>query len=128
MPDENSKTEEASANTSKPVSNPVNLDPNISAVFCYLIPVVGGIIFLITDKKSKFVKFHATQSILFWVLVWGASLIATSLRIIYIGFILSPMISLAAFAIWVFLMVKAYRNEEYELPYLGKIAKDHAEH
>jgi uncharacterized membrane protein len=38
------------------------------------------------------------------------------------------MISLAAFAIWVFLMVKAYRNEEYELPYLGKIAKDHAEH
>jgi uncharacterized membrane protein len=45
-------------------------------------------------------------------------------KIILIGNILDPLVSVGLFLVWIMLMWKAYNKEEYELPYIGKMAKE----
>jgi len=101
-----------------------NFDSNVAAALSYLLSPFTGILFFAMEKEDKFVRFHAFQSILFGIVVMGAMSIATNLRFILIGFFLQPLFSMIAFAYWMILMWKAYNNEKYELPYLGKIAKE----
>lgn len=114
------KSETAStASSTKP-----QLESNVLAALAYAIPLVMGVVVLLTEKENKFVRFHAFQSIIFGLVWYGASAIATSLYIILIGLILSPIITVAGVALWFFLMWKAYNNQEYQLPFVGKIAHD----
>src|ERR1044071_4658742 len=47
----------------------MNLDSNVGAMLCYIanflccIGVILAIIFLVTEKENRFVKFHAVQSL-----------------------------------------------------------------
>src|SRR5699024_8626623 len=43
-----------------------NLEENVVSLLCYLGSFVTGIIFIIIEKNSKFVRFHAMQSIVFF--------------------------------------------------------------
>ena len=104
--------------------SPQNFDPNVLATFCYLVPPFTGIVFFLIEKKNKFVRFHAIQSILFGIAVYVLVTLVINLQFIYIGFILQPFATLGSFGLWLLLMWKAYQNEEYELPVIGKIAKD----
>ena len=101
-----------------------NFDPNVIAVFSYLLPPVTGIIFFLVEKKDKFVRFHAFQSILFGAALFVLWKVAQLLKIILIGHVLEPVVSIGGFVFWLLLMWKAYNKEKYELPYLGKMAKD----
>ena len=101
-------------------------EPNVAASLSYLIPPITGLVFFLMEKDNKYVKFHAFQSVLFGVLAYALWKISQSLFIIYIGYIVEPVVSIGTFLLWLFLIWKAYNNEEYELPYLGKIAKDQA--
>ena len=38
------------------------LDPNLAAALAYLLGFLTGILFLVIEKDSKFVRFHALQS------------------------------------------------------------------
>ena len=100
------------------------MEPNIAAALSYLLSPLTGILFFLIEKENKFVRFHAFQSILFGAAVFVAWMIAGALTVIVIGLILMPIISIGALVLWLILMYKAYSNEEYELPFLGKIAKD----
>lgn len=104
-----------------------NLEPNVSAAFAYILPPISGIIFFLMEKKNKFVRFHAMQSILFGAVSYAVLTLLGTLRIIYIGYFLQPLATMASFAIWLILIWKAYQNEEYHLPYLGKIAKEYSD-
>jgi uncharacterized membrane protein len=99
-------------------------EPNIAAALSYLITPFTGIAFFLIEKENKFVRFHAFQSILFGVAVFAASILANMLIAVVIGIFIAPLVSLVAFILWLMLMWKAYNNEEYELPILGKIAHD----
>jgi uncharacterized membrane protein len=101
---------------------PYQMDPNVEAALSY-IPLVGVAVYLM-EKNNKFVRTHAAQSVLFWIAIIVLNSVASTLRMIIIGYILIPIISLLAVGGWVFLSWKAYNNEEFELPFLGKIAKD----
>ncbi len=103
---------------------PYNIDSNIEAALSY-IPLVGIGVFVM-EKENKFVRFHALQSIFYWVAVLIAQSIASTLTVVFIGIILVPLVGIAAVAGWVFMMWKAYNKEEYELPFIGKIAKEQA--
>src|SRR3954462_10811716 len=63
------------------------LDANIAALLAYLFGLLSGIIFYVIEKDSKFVKFHAMQSILFnaVVAVWffGFSIILPILGLVF---------------------------------------------
>jgi uncharacterized membrane protein len=95
------------------------LKPNIAGLLCYLFGWITGIIFLVVEKKSQFVRFHAAQSIV----VFGAlSILGIILNFIpYIGF-LSAIVGLLGFILWLFLIYKAYQGESYKLPIAGDIA------
>ncbi|KTB49058.1 putative membrane protein [Dehalogenimonas alkenigignens] len=97
------------------------LAPNVAALLCYLGVWVTGIIFLILEQKSVKVRFHATQSILIfaplaimgWILGW----IPNS------GGVLSAAVSIVALVLWITLMVKAYRDEEFEVPFVSSLSR-----
>ena len=40
------------------------LDENVAGLLCYVATWITGIIFFVIEKDSKFVKFHAMQSII----------------------------------------------------------------
>lgn len=101
---------------------PYKMDPNVEAALSY-IPLVGVAVFLM-EKNNKFVRFHALQSILFWVAIVVLNSIASALRLFVIGYILMPLVSFVAVGGWVFLSWKAYNNEEFEIPYIGKVARE----
>jgi uncharacterized membrane protein len=106
-----------------PHQQPFKFEPNIAAVISY-IPFIGSIYFLMSEKENKFIRFHAMQSLIFWLVFLGVSGIMSTLKLLYIGVLLEPIFQVGTIALWFFLMYQAYMNVEYELPILGKIAKD----
>ncbi|MBT6401236.1 DUF4870 domain-containing protein [candidate division WWE3 bacterium] len=114
---------------SKPTASSINpkpydLEPNVEATLSYLLPPFTGIAVYIMEKENKFVRFHAMQSILLGIAAFVLSATAQALIVVLIGFILMPMVSIAVFLAWLFAMWKAYENEEYELPLIGKLAHE----
>ncbi len=104
------------------------MEENVAALVSYILGWVTGLIFLLIDKRP-FVKFHAAQSIAFnicifpcWIALWIIEMILAHIPIIgFLGLIMFPVFGLAIFAIWIFLMFKAYSHEKFKLPIIGDI-------
>lgn len=94
---------------------------NVAALLCYLLGFVTGLIFLLIEKKNKFVRFHALQSIATFGLIFVAQWVVAFVPIL--GIMVSGLLSIAAVVLWIVLMVKAYQGEKYKLPWLGEIAE-----
>ncbi|MUV38177.1 UPF0132 membrane protein [Lentibacillus sp. JNUCC-1] len=97
------------------------LDRNVAALLCYLAGFVTGIVFLVIEKEDRFVRFHALQSIVTFVIIFVASLVLTAIPLIgwIIGLLLSPL----SVVLWIVLMLKAYQGKEFKLPIAGNIAE-----
>ena len=102
----------------------MDLEENIAGLLCYVLTWITGIIFLVLEKKNKFVRFHALQSIATFlplmVITWILRLIP------FVGVIMSWLISVLSVILWVILMVKAYKGEKYKLPIVGDFAEKKA--
>jgi uncharacterized membrane protein len=94
------------------------LDENIAAFFCYLLGFITGIVFLVVEKKSSFVKFHAKQSTITFL-----SLLVICLILGWIP-ILGFLLVILSLVIWLLLMIKALQGERYMLPFVGKMAEE----
>src|SRR5690625_5451778 len=119
MSDDN-KTDDDIIVTKDPSS--LNLDQNVAGLLCYLGTIVTGIIFLIIEKKNKFVRFHAMQSICFFVVIWIGTFVFGFIPIL--GWLISGLLTLAGLVGWIVLMFKAYNNQYYKIPILGDYAED----
>lgn len=98
---------------------------NLMGALAYLLGFVTGIILLIVEKKSAYVRFHAMQST---VLFGGIFILSMALGIIpvlgwIVALILSPVLTIVSFILWILLMWKAYNGEKYKLPYIGDLAE-----
>jgi len=100
----------------------IGLEKNIAGFLSYILGWITGIIFWIIEKDS-YVRFHAMQSILFsgvlTVLLFFIPLFYFLPGLIFVAWV----IQLAAFILWVVLMVKAYSGEEWELPVIGRLTR-----
>jgi len=105
------------------------LEQNLAAALSYVLFFFTGIAVLVLERENKFVRFHALQSsiwfIILFVVRWVLSFIG---RIWLIGFVLSPVLTLLGFALslvffvsWVVLIFKAYQGEAFKLPIIGDI-------
>ena len=94
------------------------LDENVSGFLCYLLGCITGIIFLVVEKKSRFVKFHAMQSTITFLVLAAVSVILGWIPIINLLVIPLWILSLI---LWLLLMIKALRGERYPLPIIGKM-------
>lgn len=98
------------------------LDPKVGGLLAYLFTFVSGII-LYLISKDKFIRFHALQSTIFFL---GVNIIAIVIAFIpFIG-LLSSLIYLVEFVMWIVLMVKAYQGEKFKIPVIGNIAEERA--
>lgn len=94
---------------------------NIMAAASYLLGFVTGIIFLLIEKESKFVRFHAMQST---ILFGGVFVLNMAFGFIPIlGWLAGLVLSLVTFILWIVLMWKAFQGEMYEVPKVGELAK-----
>ena len=100
------------------------LPEHIAGLLCYLLGWVSGLIFYLIEKKSDFVKYHATQS----VIVFGTLTLASiaSGAVPFIGVLLAPLLSLLAFALWIILMIKAFQHSRYKRPWAGDLAEKYS--
>jgi uncharacterized membrane protein len=121
----------------------LGLESNLGAALCYLanficcLGLVLAIVFLVTEKDNRFVKFHAVQS-LFLVATQIAVgivveilglIVSIVLGMVHLGwvawlllFCLRIVLFLIFCAIWIIAGVKAYGGQSYKLPLIGEFA------
>ena len=99
----------------------MGLDPNLAGLLCYVLGWVTGLVFFILEKENQFVRFHAMQSII----VFGAFTVVTIVfsYIPILGWIITWLVGVLSFILWLLLMVKAYQGQRYKLPWSGDIAE-----
>ena len=128
----------ATAGPSAAANAPAGLEENVVAALCYVALVLTGILFLVLEpyNRNPVVRFHAFQSIFYWiaVMVAGMALSMISYPILalpFIGWIVSFLLWLAywlgAVMLWLYLMYKAYNRERLVLPVIGVWAEKQAQ-
>ena len=94
------------------------LEENVAGFLCYLLGFITGIVFLIVEKKSRFVKFHARQSTIAFLGLFVISSILWWIPVI------NALIWIFTLFLWLFLMIKALQGKQYELPVIGKMMRE----
>jgi len=141
--------------TSKPLSvaasrTSMGLNENTEAVLSYTLTWLTGLLFFVLETKSKFVRFHALQSIMAFLVISIIISIPQALlgdlgylayfvlnlnpaTIIYL-LISAPsdiflsffggvfMLSGISILLWLFLMYQAFKGKKFSLPLLGDLA------
>lgn len=122
----------------QPAAASAPMASNVAGLLCYIAGIVTGIVFLALEpyNKNRFVRFHAFQAIFFWIACFAFYVVW---KFIFLSVFFTPglglwglfglillVIELAMFATWIFLMYKAYNNEEYKLPFIGDLAAKQA--
>jgi uncharacterized membrane protein len=113
------------------------LNDGLAGLLCYLpvgpVGVIVSIAFLFLEpyRRSRFVRFHAVQSILLAAFCTAIIAVLLALSVLFIGvlaplalvlFLVFPLLGLAIAHITVVLMIKAKAGEMLRLPYIGEIA------
>jgi uncharacterized membrane protein len=93
------------------------LEENVAGFLCYLLGFVTGIVFLVVEKKSSFVKFHAKQSTIAFLGIFVILLV--------IGWVpvLGMLVWIFTLVLWLVLMIKALQGKRYSLPIVGKLSE-----
>jgi len=111
------------------------LDANIAAALSYLFGLISGVIFFAMETESRFVKFHAMQSMLasvaamiLWIafmVVWTVLVRIPFLGVIaaIVGFLGWAVLALGLLAVWLFCMFKAFQGDRFKLPFIGEVAE-----
>jgi uncharacterized membrane protein len=101
------------------------LSDNVVGALCYVGLIITGILFLLLEPYSKkpAIRFHAFQAI-FLNAAW--IVLSLVLGIIRFGFFLSPLISVVAISLWVYMIVTTYQGKKVVLPLVGSLAQQQA--
>ena len=111
-PDEN-KTDGVVYSTS-------GLKENTAAVLAYLGVCFSGLVFLLYEKESEFVRFHAIQSTLVFL---PLLILAMIFNYVPDGFTVQMVIVGIAMISWLLLMIQAFRKKYFKLPLIGQITE-----
>jgi uncharacterized membrane protein len=99
----------------------MGMEANVAAFLAYLFGVISGILFYVLEKENKFVRFSAMQSILFSAALFLAVIVLMFIPVV--GWVLIPIVQIAAFVVWIILLVKSFKGEKFSLPVIGDIAQ-----
>ena len=121
----------------------LGLDSNVGAMLCYIgniiccAGVILSVIFLVTEKENRFVKFHALQNLFLlaasFVIGMIIAVLGIVLRVVFgmadLGFFawliiigLRFLILFVFLVIWLIVGIKAYGGQWYKLPFIGDLA------
>lgn len=108
------------------------LDPKLAGMLCYILGIITGLIFFLIEKSNGVVRFHAAQSIVFsgsvivlWIVlaILGVIIATISWTLGNLYSLLTLIVWLGFFVLWVVLLIKGYSGEKWKLPILGDIAE-----
>jgi uncharacterized membrane protein len=117
---------------SSPAASGGGLTDNVAGLLAYLFWPVAVVFLLIEPyNKNKFIRFHCFQCLFLigaWFVLWFAIIIIAMVP--YIGWIISLLgwlvVGLGGMVVWILLMVKAYQNQMWKLPFIGELAAKQA--
>jgi uncharacterized membrane protein len=107
----------------------VGLAPNVAAALCYVplccLNLIWAVYVVAAEKKSRFLRFHAFQSLLWCGVLLAGGLVVQIVSAIsgVLGMMLSVVMLVIGLGGSLFLAYKAYSNEEFEIPQLGALAR-----
>ena len=95
----------------------VGMSPNVAGLLCYVLGWITGIVFVVPSQRSKFVKFHAWQSIMtFGVLsvvqiilsiITGIALATLSFGLAAAAHVLFVIVWVLIVGLWIALIITA---------------------
>jgi len=112
------------------------LKTNVASTLAYLGVWISGIVFIVIETKDRVVRFHAMQSIIlfaglhllliimavlrgfFGSALWNGSMMPLELTFL----VLQNLLVAFSIALWILLMIKAYREERLVMPLVGELA------
>lgn len=100
------------------------MDENVASLLTYVFGLITGIVFLVIEKDSKLVRFHAFQSILISAVFIILNMVLGFIPII--GWLISLLLSPIAFILWLVLLYQAFQGKWFKLPILGDYAEEQA--
>ncbi len=100
------------------------LEANVAGLLCYVRGWVSGLVFFLIERDSKFVRFHALQSIYVFGTLTVASIVLGWIPLL--GIVLSWLIGLFGFVLWIILIIKAYQGEMFKVRWAGDSAEKRA--
>lgn len=111
------------------------LPPPVAAGIACIFTIISGVIFLILEKKNRFVRFWAMQAILLGLVSITAAIFFAIAHYILgqmplIGGLMNFALGLlqwafqiAWFVVYVVCIVKSFCHQEWEIPWLGCLAR-----
>ena len=140
MPDPVAPSQPPPPPEASPSADPSSLDlpPNIAAAIA-CIPLVGGIIFYLLEKRNSFVRFYAMQSIIFggaWFLFNIASAVVHAVVgaipgvgpiLVFLWAVIAALVHLAFLVVFIVAVVKAFSGVRWDIPYVGPMARKQVE-
>jgi uncharacterized membrane protein len=97
------------------------LEENVAGLLSYVLGWVSGLVFILLENKSKYVRFHAMQSIIVFGSLNILSVVIGSIP--FIGWGIAPVVGVLGFVLWIVLMIKAYQGTMFKLPWAGDLAE-----
>lgn len=113
----------------------LGLDSNVGAMLCYIanilccLGVILSLVFVITEKENRFVKFHALQSLFLGgvcvILLIVVEILGVILGVVHLGILATGLwfiLVLIFLVLWLLAGIKAYGGQWYKLPFIGDLA------
>ncbi len=118
------------------VPSSTGLDPTIAAALAYLVGPLSGVLILLAERSSRYVRFHAWQSIIALGGIWAIGFVLYLFA--FLALFVSPsgfkvMLWLAGLTwtvwviVWIVCLVKAFGGEMWKLPFAGLQAERRAQ-
>ncbi len=108
------------------------LSDNAAGGISYL-TIIPAVIFLLVDpfRRNSFVRFHAWQSIFFFVLMSAVYIVLGAVLSVvpFTGFLIGVMwrlLDLAFFVVWLIVLINAFNGKRIRLPFVGDLAERQA--
>jgi len=116
-------------------SSSTGLPSNVAAALA-CIPLIGGIIFYVLEKRDSFVRFYAMQSIIFggaWIMfsiiyqivhAVFASIPALGYLLVVVLGLVWALVTIGFLVIFIITVIKAFSGVRWDIPYIGPIARN----
>jgi uncharacterized membrane protein len=113
------------------------MSANTAGLLCYVAGWITGIVFVVLEKKSKFVKFHAWQSIMTFGVLTVVQIILSIIGTIawatspfwgpwWFAHVLGIIVWVITVGLWIALILLAYQSKMWKVPWAGNWAEKQA--
>jgi len=101
------------------------LPENVAATLSYAVFWISGLVFLLVEKRSRFVRFHAMQSVMVFGILALANIVVQFVP--FVGQAVGVLVGLVTVAAWIAGMVQAWQGRLWKMPIIGDEAERQAD-